>query len=701
MRTKNKVFLALAVAITLFTGGFILLEFLKTPEPQQSDRVVRHDDFSSYTQGATFTDGATFGEWSIPFAGYGNAKITDDANGGNALEMAPMVNSGPTDTSSIMALGVNVADTFTYSGKISTLKQLRQGATPNPWETAWIVWNHIDNDHYYYFVARADGWELGKRDPKYFNGQRFIASGNENWPLNSIKDFKISKTNNVIQIDINNQNIVTVKDNENPYNSGKIGVYSEDARVFVDDILVDDTATITTAIDNGGISSIEGTPKVNETLTAKISDADGVDQITSYQWMRAGQNITGATNNTYTPTAIDQGRAITVRVTYIDGNHKLDSQISTPVVITDQGIQAPNNPGMISIEGETKINSTLTAKVIDNDGVPERIQYTWLADNQIILGNTTKNLVLDSSYLNKKIQVKAFYHDNAAHEENVSSAEVGPITNPAILNIPAETTGKNQLDNFENYNTSSSFTDGQKFADWELIYGRANIQEANSNKTLSLSSIVGQDSASLMLGKTLDGNFKYSGDINSLTQLAATPQPWQTEWIIWNYIDHSHFYYLAPRENGWVFAKRNGDVNNPEILASGNETFPADQKKAFEIVRRGNLFVISMNNVELASVTDNSPLNGGRIGLYTYNSAIAIDNISLIQHEENTTPATPNNSQNSSNNSVASLKQSQKTSISAPSTGYKDDSGLLLISYGAAFGGFLSVIASFLVLKKR
>lgn len=117
MRTKNKVFLVLTVATTLFTGVFVLLEFLKTPESRQLDRVVQHDDFSSYAQGATFTDGATFGEWSIPFAGYGNAKITDDTNGGNALEMAPMVNSGPTDTSSIMALGVNVADTFTYSGK--------------------------------------------------------------------------------------------------------------------------------------------------------------------------------------------------------------------------------------------------------------------------------------------------------------------------------------------------------------------------------------------------------------------------------------------------------------------------------------------------------------------------------------------------------------------------------------------------------
>ena len=148
-----------------------------------------------------------------------------------------------------------------------------------------------------------------------------------------------------------------------------------------------------------------------------------------------------------------------------------------------------------------------------------------------------------------------------------------------------------------------------------------------------------------MLGKTLDKDFTYSGTINSLTQLSATPKNWETEWIVWNYTDSNHFYYLAPRENGWVLAKRNGNPNNPEILATGTDAFPANSPKNFKIERKGNTFEVTVNGKKLASVTDNSPINQGRIGLYTYNSAINIDNIELVQKDQNQpvtpTPVTP------------------------------------------------------------
>ena len=130
-----------------------------------------------------------------------------------------------------------------------------------------------------------------------------------------------------------------------------------------------------------------------------------------------------------------------------------------------------------------------------------------------------------------------------------------------------------------------------------------------------------------------------------MTQLSATPKNWETEWIVWNYTDSNHFYYLAPRENGWVLAKRNGNPNNPEILATGTDAFPANSPKNFKIERKGNTFEVTVNGKKLASVTDNSPINQGRIGLYTYNSAINIDNIELVQKDQNQpvtpTPVTP------------------------------------------------------------
>ena len=662
MNLHKKVILSLATGGLLCVGAFVAISTAQ--KTKQVNQIIQSDDFSSYPQGAEYRDNASFGKWNVLFTGYGKAKIVPNGGAGNALELAPIVHTGPTDTSSIMVVGSPVGDTFTYSGKISTQEQLRTGATPNAWETAWIVWNHTDNDHYYYFVARANGWELGKRDPRYTNGQRFMATGSESWPLTSTKDFKISKKNNTIQVDINGQTIATVVDNENPYNSGRVGIYSEDARVLADDIVVDDTANITGTVNNGGIASIEGNPKIGSTLTAKINDQDGVKQITGYQWLLTGQDISGATNSTFVPTANEKGKAVTVRITYVDNTNKVESHISAPVQITDGTVQA-NNTGTVTIEGDPKVGSTLTAKVSDKDGLSSsKIQYTWTVGGQVVIGNTSANLPVVEDYLGKTVKVHAYYDDDGAHEENIDSATVGPVAKgDQAISIPPATPGKDQKDNFENYTSGSTFNDGKKFADWELVYGNASVASNGGNKTLNLSSKPGQDSASLILGKTLDKDFTYSGTINSLTQLSATPKNWETEWIVWNYTDSNHFYYLAPRENGWVLAKRNGNPNNPEILATGADAFPANSPKNFKIEREGNVFEVTVNGKKLASVTDNSPINQGQIGLYTYNSAINIDNIELVQKDQNqpitptpVTPAPVNNSNTGTNNNSANTE---------------------------------------------
>lgn len=61
--------------------------------------------------------------------------------------------------------------------RVIVREQLRAGSAPNPWETAWLVWDYLDNEHFSYLAIKTNGWELGKRDPAYSGGQRFLATG--------------------------------------------------------------------------------------------------------------------------------------------------------------------------------------------------------------------------------------------------------------------------------------------------------------------------------------------------------------------------------------------------------------------------------------------------------------------------------------------------------------------------------------------
>ena len=394
-----------------------------------------HDDFSAYPTGSEYAQGTTFGQWNVVQSGYGHVKIVDNGGGNNALELKPKAQSGQTATSSTEVIGPQHGDEFTFSGTISTPEQLRQNAPPNAWETAWLVWNYTDNDHFYYFVPRANGWELGKRDPAYAGGQRFLATGSEGWPLADSKQFTISKQGGTIEVKINGKVIATVTDDDQPYNgNGRIGIYSEDARVLADDIDLSGKATIEGTANHLGHITLK--PNGN-TFTAEVHDEDGIAAGTiTYQWYSAGQPIAGATGQSYT--LKDGDKEVTVRANYTDNSGRGESVLS-PVAAGD------NHPGSVALDGEAKVGATLTANVSDADGVPDRVQYTWLRDGSPIAGAEGKTYTLQAADIGHKITVQAYYKDHAGHEENhVISAPTAPVTDsttPPVANLTANLTG--------------------------------------------------------------------------------------------------------------------------------------------------------------------------------------------------------------------------------------------------------------------
>ena len=91
-----------------------------------------------------------------------------------------------------------------------------------------------------------------------------------------------------------------------------------------------------------GLPAIAGTARVGETLTASrtgVADADGIDTGTvAWQWVasdgRADADIAGATGNTLTLAADQEGKRIKVRLTYTDNGGRQETLLSgaTPAV---------------------------------------------------------------------------------------------------------------------------------------------------------------------------------------------------------------------------------------------------------------------------------------------------------------------------------------------------------------------------------
>ena len=263
-----------------------------------------------------------------------------------------------------------------------------------------------------------------------------------------------------------------------------------------------------------GSISISGEAKVGSTLTASISDADGVPTNIAYQWYADGQPITGANAATYTLTAAQTGKTITVQAAYVDNASHNEAPLSGSTAAVVANTQPPVNPppvnppanhtGSVSISGEAKVGSTLTAKVSDADGVPANIKYQWYADGQPISGANAATYTLTAAQTGKAVTVQATYTDNANHSETplsgATAAVVGnaqppvqpPANQPASISISGDiVVGKTLTANVKDGNgLPSGSLKYQWYADGKAISGATGknytLANADAGKQISV-----------------------------------------------------------------------------------------------------------------------------------------------------------------------------------------------------------------------
>jgi hypothetical protein len=152
--------------------------------------------------------------------------------------------------SPIRLLGISALTLSTRSYKnfhmnldVRTVSQTRENSPPNPWEVAWVFWHAIgngtdemDRTHFYYFVVKTNGLDIGKYDGgtnpdsqqiiaiKYYPLETSIYNKVGewyNWDIIVLNDHITVKVNNATAFDIINSA---------SFVSGRIGLYNEDSK---------------------------------------------------------------------------------------------------------------------------------------------------------------------------------------------------------------------------------------------------------------------------------------------------------------------------------------------------------------------------------------------------------------------------------------------------------------------------------------
>ena len=174
--------------------------------------------------------------WDTVFTGYGWVRYGTSPQ----VSMAPMVSTRPDETHASLARTTSVHGDLDVTLRMRTVRQLRTGSAPNPWEAAWGLWHYTGNTSFYYVILKPNGWELGKADPAYPGAQRFLATGETPFPIGPWYTVRVRQVGNVMTVWADGRQLVSFTDNERPYRSGNVAVYNEDAEVEFDGVTITD-----------------------------------------------------------------------------------------------------------------------------------------------------------------------------------------------------------------------------------------------------------------------------------------------------------------------------------------------------------------------------------------------------------------------------------------------------------------------------
>jgi hypothetical protein len=133
---------------------------------------------------------------------------------------------------------------FHLSLDLKTREQLRTLSPPNTWETAWIMFDYLDDWHHYYLIPKPNGIELGKKDNDIHLEKQIdlISFDDPKSSIGSWQHIDLFVEENHIVAFVNSSKVLDYVDtsmNNNKFGrGGAIGLYCEDAEVLFDNVQI-------------------------------------------------------------------------------------------------------------------------------------------------------------------------------------------------------------------------------------------------------------------------------------------------------------------------------------------------------------------------------------------------------------------------------------------------------------------------------
>ena len=197
-------------------------------------------------------------------------------------------------------------------------------------------------------------------------------------------------------------------------------------------------------------------------------------------------------------------------------------------------------------------------------------------------------------------------------------------------------------DGFDTYPSGVSWTDGSVHGSWKAAYNGYGVTKVTADAGRSSNVLQEKPKSSTSPGETHAGlattNASFGDSdttvlLKTVSQLRTpTPNAWEVGWVLWHYTDDTHFYYFAPKPNGWELGKEDPAYPGAQrFLATGSSpSYPVGRWYTVRVRQVSGTMTVWVNGVQVVSFTDTQrPYLKGSVGLYNEDSQVRFDSLTV------------------------------------------------------------------------
>jgi Domain of Unknown Function (DUF1080) len=201
-------------------------------KPRRAAPALQAIGYDRAPLGTPWLDRTGYEPWWSLHDGFGVTRVVQTASGSRGMRLSTAAALTPSTTYSALVRTTWTWGDLDFTIRLRTLAQRRHGQ-PNPWEVAWLLWRYTDNDHFYSFIVKPNGFELAKQDPAYPGRQRFLVYAYApTFPVGPWYEVRVRHVGDRMTVWVDGVRRASYVDRERPYGSGSIALYAEDSTVL-------------------------------------------------------------------------------------------------------------------------------------------------------------------------------------------------------------------------------------------------------------------------------------------------------------------------------------------------------------------------------------------------------------------------------------------------------------------------------------